>query len=92
MSAKVLQLRLAIWANDIIGINGITASRAFAIHHQLALFERDFELLLVTVYAKQRWSQKDVCDHAYYRHQSDNSPDIPCDTSEICVSDHPNDG
>ena len=53
MAAQVLQALMAVRAQHVIGLNGVTAVGAFAIVHELALLEGHLELLLVTVDLQQ---------------------------------------
>ena len=54
---------MALRAQNVIGLYGIAAVAAFAVMHQLTLFQSDFELLLVTVDLQQRRSKQGVGDH-----------------------------
>ena len=45
----VLQTLVAVRAQHIIGLDRVAAVGAFAILHELALLQRDLELLLVAI-------------------------------------------
>ena len=52
--ALVLQTLVAVRAQHIIGLDRVAAVGAFAILHELALLQRDLELLLVAIDLQQR--------------------------------------
>lgn len=55
---------MAIRADDVVDVNWITASSAFAVIHELTLLQQDLKFLLIAVDAQHWRTQEDVCDQA----------------------------
>ena len=91
MRAQVLKLGMAIWAYYIGNINRIAACGTLSVIHELPLLQGNFELLLISVNLKHWGTKKDVCNEADDRHQSNDSPDIPSSSTQVCIADNPDD-
>ena len=91
-AAEVLQALVAVRAQHEVGLHRIAAVRALAVLHELALLERDLQLLLVAVDLQQRRAQQAVRDDAEQRDERHDSPHVPVGTAQVRIAHHPDDG
>ena len=91
-AAEVLQALVAVRAQHEVGLHRIAAVRALAVLHELALLERDLQLLLVAVDLQQRRAQQAVGDDAQQRDERHDGPHVPVGAAQVRVADHPDDG
>ena len=89
--AEVLQLGVAVRAQHEVGLDGIAARGALAVLHELALLERDLQLLLVFVQLQQGRAQQAVGDNAEHGHQGHYGPDVPGGAAQVGIAHDPHD-
>ena len=83
---------MAVRAQHVVGLDGIAAIRAFAVVHELALLEGNFQFLLVAVDEQQRRAQQAVRDDADKRHERHDAPHVPVRAAQVRVARNPYDG
>ena len=88
--ALVLQTLVAVRAQHIIGLDRVAAVGAFAILHELALLQRDLELLLVAIDLQQRRTKQAIRDDAQNGNERDDGPDVPHRTALVSIANNPN--
>ena len=91
-AAKVLETLVAVRAQHEVGFHRVAAVRALAVLHELALLQRDLQLLLVAVDLQQRRAQQAVRDDAEQRDERHDSPHVPVGTAQVRIAHHPDDG
>ena len=89
--AEVLQARVAVRTQHIIGLDRIAAVGAFAILHELALLQGNLEFLFVAIDLQQGRTKQAVRDDADKRHERDDAPNVPMRPAHVGVADDPHD-
>ncbi len=89
--AEVLQARVAVRTQHVVGLDRIAAVRTLAVLHKLALLQGNLEFLLVAIDLQQRRTKQAVRDDADKRHERDDAPNVPMRPAHVGVADDPHD-
>ena len=82
---------MAVRAHDVVRFNRVTAGRALAVLHELALLQGYLELLLIAIDLQQGRAKQAVRNDADKRHKRDDAPNVPMRPAHVRVADDPHD-